>query len=83
MRKVVLTSTALRDIQALPADIRLAMIGLIDAFAAGREVGASILRNRSGDVVRLKQGEHRAIVSVARGAVTVRRVRHRSIVYRP
>ena len=59
------------------------MVAMIEAFAAGETVDAATMRNRESDVVRLKVGEYRAIVTVSRAAVTVRRVRHRSIVYRP
>lgn len=81
MRKIVLTAAALRDLDALPAGDRKAMIALINAYARGVAVDA--MRNRSGDVVRLKAGDYRAVVSRERATITVRRVRHRSIVYRP
>lgn len=83
MRKLLLTTIAARDLRLLPADVRAMMVAMIEAFAAGDTVDAATMRNRAGDVVRLKAGEYRAIVTVTRAAVIVRRVRHRSIVYRP
>lgn len=83
MRKLLLTTTAARDLQWLPVDVRAIMVASIEACAAGEIVDAATMRNRDGDIVRLRAGEYRAIVTVTRAAAIVRRVRHRSIVYRP
>ena len=81
MRKLLFTRTAQRDLAALPAEVREAMIALLIAYAAGEAVDALEMRGRPE--MRLKAGEYRAIVSRTRATVEVRRVRHRSIVYRP
>ena len=82
MRKVVLTATAAKDLLRLPGEIGAEMRALIADFAAGKPVDASRLRGREGQV-RLRRGDYRVIVTVTRAEVTVLRVRHRSIVYRP
>ncbi len=64
MRKLLLTTIAARDLRLLPADVRAMIVAMIEAFAAGETVDAARMRNRAGDIVRLKAGEYRAIVTV-------------------
>lgn len=81
MREIIFTATARRDLARLSNDDRRAALEIIRAYAEGREVDAKAMRGRPG--IRLKIGDHRAIVDVTRAAVIVSRVRHRSVVYRP
>lgn len=83
MRRIALTIAARRDLAALSSETREAMIALIYAYAAGEAVDAVPMRNRPGEIRLKDESDHRAIVVRDRGSVTVLRIRHRNLIYRP
>jgi mRNA interferase RelE/StbE len=80
--ELLVTPRARKDLRALPAKDRSSLIARLKDYATrgtGQDVGA--IRGSPG-LFRLRCGDWRAIFSVERGTMIVKRVRHRRDVYR-
>jgi mRNA interferase RelE/StbE len=84
--KLILSPTALKALAAMPSRERSALLDRAEAFAAApfaQHAAAAPLRGRP-DVVRLRQGDWRAICRIDRAEDTVvmENVAHRREIYR-
>jgi mRNA interferase RelE/StbE len=80
--ELLVTPRARKDLRSLPAKDRSSLITRLKYYTAGgtgQDVGP--IRGSSG-LFRLRHGDWRAILSVERGTMIVKRVRHRREVYR-
>ena len=82
MVKVTLTSTAARQLQALPRPILARMIGLMERLERWPEVsGAKRLSGRLAGRWRMRTGDYRMQFIVESDEVIIERIGHRDSFY--